>query len=340
VNVTTREMNGIYITEESLLKSEKLTEGKLFIIGKNAADSIHKMDDLGDDRRNRGFLKITQVPPNGWQFITVYYFDRVQILKDALLEWEELGKINGIIELEERGIIFSSDIEKMRYFKKNYFDCAISQQVPDFYLISRFDRIDALSKERYSIIFGPFDSDEYAYTPLEWRLLWEHSDAMYEAEQCCEDDEIEVKETYSGIDSLSLRPKIEQNNTVKVNEEQKTAGTTTSDPEKPKSEFWGNIRLIVFLSVFWGGLVLFYAVVGNPDSFPIISKLIVNIIAIVALFFVCSFLGGLVSDYLFHDKNESIITNFIRGLIVLALIFLFGWLSFDFSGMFDSRGAP
>jgi len=132
----------------------------------------------------------------------------------------------------------------------------------------------------------------------------------------------------------------EKNMTMKVSEKPKTAGVKTSKPEKTKSEFWGNIRLIVFLSVFLGGLVLFYAVVGNPDSFPIISKLIVNIIAIVALFFVCSFLGGLVSDYLFHDKNESIITNFIRGLIVLALIFLFGWLSFDFSGMFDSRGAP
>lgn len=340
MNVTTREMNGIYITEESLLKSENLTEGKLFIIGKNAADSIHKMDDLADDSRNRGFMKITQVPPNGWKFETVYYFDRVQILKDALLEWEELGIINGIIETWGEGITFSSDIEKMRYFKKKYFDCAISEGGLNFYHISRFHRIDALSKERYSIIFGPFDSAEFAYTPLEWRLLWEQEDAFYQAEQCCEDDEIEVKETYSGIDSLSLRPKIEQNNTVKVNEEQKTAETTTSDPKKPKSEFWDYFRGILVLSVFLGGLVLFYTVVGNPDSFPSIFKLIVNIFGIVALFFVCSFLGTLVSEYIFHDNSESIITNFIRGLIVLALIFLFSWLSFDFSGMFDSRGAP
>ncbi|MEY4126178.1 MAG: hypothetical protein RL737_367 [Bacteroidota bacterium] len=164
--------------------------------------------------------------------------------------------------------------------------------------------------------------------------------SLYEVSKFTRHDYSVKDETKKEGEGTSLMTSIEENNTVKDIEKQKTTGTTNSKPKKPKSGFWDNFRLIVVLSVFLAGLVLFYTVVGNPDSFPSIFKLIVNIFAIVALFFVCSLLGALVSEYLFHDNSESIITNFIRGLIVLALIFLFSWLSFDFSGMFDSRGAP
>jgi len=289
VNVITRHMFGIYISKESILGNAPLPERELFVTGKNAIDAIHEIDYAGDDISNRGYIRIAFSSNISRKVILVDYIDTVQNLKDALLEWENSGKINGRIDT----VVIDKDLNP-DLFRNHYKTHSINKLAGSLYEVSKFTRHDYSVKD----------------------------------------------ETKKEGEGTSLKTSIEENNTVKDIEKHKTAGTTNLKPEKPKSEFWGNIRLIVFLSVFLGGLVLFYAVVGNPDSFPIISKLIVNIIAIVALFFVCSFLGGLVSDYLFHDKNESIITNFIRGLIVLALIFLFGWLSFDFSGMFDSRGAP
>lgn len=282
-------MSGIYISKESILGNAPLPEDKLFVIGKNAIEAIHEIDHAGDVISHRGYIRIAFRTNNSRKVNLVDYIDTVQNLKDALLEWENSGKINGRIDT----VVIDRNLNP-ELFRNHYETHSINKLAGSLYEVSKFTR------HEYSV----------------------------------------KDETKKEGDGTSLKTAIEENNTVKDIEKQKTAGMTNSNPEKPKSEFWGNFRLTVFLSVFFGGLVLFYTVVGNPDSFPFNSKLILYIFAIVALFFVCSFLGVLVSEYLIHDNNESIFTNFIRGLIVLALIFLFGWLSFDFSGMFDSRGAP
>ncbi len=135
--------------------------------------------------------------------------------------------------------------------------------------------------------------------------------------------------------------KIENNiETKSYNSQAGTSNKAQTKPEKSISEFWDNIRIGVVLFIFLGGIIFFYWVVGHRDDFPLMSFIFAIIFGIILQFFVCSAIGGLITEYIIHDNNESIVTTYIRGLIAILIINLFIWLSFDIPPMFDSRGAP
>ncbi len=119
-----------------------------------------------------------------------------------------------------------------------------------------------------------------------------------------------------------------------------TSNKAQPKPEKSISEFWVNIRIGVVLFIFLSGIIFFYYVMGHPDDFPLMMGILGFILFVIAQFYICTALGGLITEYIIHDNDESFVTNYIRGLIVLILILLFAWLSFDIPAMFDSRGAP
>ncbi|MFZ9155919.1 MAG: hypothetical protein ACO22D_05485 [Schleiferiaceae bacterium] len=323
---------------EALLVNEAYINWELFsglAVLYEINDPFGEMEygEYGQNRYVSGteFIKSEFYFKNGWcvscaKFQTYLYYDKEDNecfgVKDLVetIDFEEkrsrLLKI--ILDTSKESLQQSQDILANAFTKEGLKD-------PFYFKRIKLDEEQKQQKLFKSVVLKEVDE------------IIKENTTKVDAFQQISSNDVQTKSEISGSNIKEIDKKENNIETKSYNSQAGTSNKDQTKPEKSISEFWLNIKVVVFLSIFFGGIIFFYWVIGHPDDFPLIFGLIAFIIFVIVQFIVCSAIGGLITKYIIHDYNESFVTHYIRGLIALILILLFAWLSFDIPATVDPR---